>query len=119
VILVYPAFLRMPVDYYLDVMDPARHLSRPADYVSGYYRQGGGMEPEPDWQRILVLSDESERVWLIADEKNIPSWQRLQRTKAPDIRRVLLVDHRLAYEQRYGTMSMQRYDKRVGVNRNK
>ncbi len=110
-ILVYPAFLRMPVDYYLDVFDPARHLSRPAEYVSGYYRQGGGMEPEPDWQRLLGLSDESQRVWLIADEKNIPSWHRLRRTKAPDIRRVLLVDHRLAFEQRYGTMSVQRYDK--------
>lgn len=48
VVITYPSFLRMPVDYYLDKLDPAHTLPRPTEYASGYYRQGSGVEPEPD-----------------------------------------------------------------------
>lgn len=110
VLLVYPAFLRMPVDYYLEKFDPDKRLPRPAEYVSGYYRQGGGVEPEPDWQRLQALSRNSARIWLVTDEKNIASWERLRRTRAPAIRGLVSGNRRLVYEKRYATMTVQCYE---------
>jgi hypothetical protein len=112
VVLVYPAFLRMPVDYYLDRIDPANNLPRPNEYSSGYYRQGGGKEPEPDWQRLQTIAGNAQgRVWLITDEKPIPSWSRLNRVHAPAIRAELLEYRERSFSKRYATMSVERFDK--------
>lgn len=114
VLLVYPSFLRMPVDYYLEIFDPDKSLPRPSEYVTGYYRQGGGVEPEPDWQFLQTLSGNPQRIWLVADEKNIASWERLRRTRAPAIRAFLSGSRHLVYEKRYGTMTVQCYEARLG-----
>ncbi|HSC76280.1 MAG TPA: glycosyltransferase family 39 protein [Pseudomonadales bacterium] len=112
VLLVYPAFLRMPVDYYLDRLDPEKKLPRPVEYSSGYYRQGGGMEPEPDWQRVQYIAEHtSGRVWLITDEKKISSWSRLNRIHAPAIRELLLKNRQEKFVKRYATMSVEGFDK--------
>lgn len=114
VILVYPSFLRMPVDYYLDYFsdryDPQKKLPRPTEYASGYYRQGGGDEPEPDWQEIKRLTDSGARIWLLAEEKNNPNWRRLHRTHLPTIRSQLLQSRVPGYEKHYYSFSIQRFD---------
>ena len=110
VILVYPSFLAMPLAYYLDDCDPQHALPRPAEYASVPYRQGGGVEPAPDWQRLQQLAATGGRVWLVADEKPIPAWPRLNRIHAPQIRGQLLQQRALAHEQRYSTMTIQRFD---------
>lgn len=112
VVLVYPAFLRMPVDYYLDRIDLENHLPRPSEYSAGYYRQGGGIEPEPDWKKLQTIADSTEgRVWLITDDKLIPSWFRLNRVHAPTIRALLLRNREHGSNTRYATMSVERFDK--------
>ncbi len=110
VVLVYPTFLRMPVDYYLDQFDARRHLPRPQEYASAPYRLGGGVESAPDWQYLQMLSEKPVRVWLIAAEQQTAAWVRLQRTQLPAIRTLLARNHQLAYDAHYDTMSMQRYD---------
>ena len=111
VILVYPSFLRLPVDYYLDAMDAGRHLPRPQEYASAPYRAGGGVEPAPDWPRLQVSTQKAQRVWLIADEQNKPSDIRLQRTQIPAIRSLLLQQGKiLSYDWHYGDRTLQRYD---------
>jgi hypothetical protein len=114
VILVYPAFLRMPVDYYLDYFsvtyDPQKKLPRPTEYASGYYRQGGGDESEPDWLEIKRLTDSGARIWLLAEEKNNPSWHRLHRTHLPTIRSQLLQSRVPGYEKHYYSFTIQRFD---------
>ena len=112
VVITYPSFLRMPVDYYLDKLDPAHALPRPTEYVSGYYRQGSGVEPEPDWQRLHQISaGTTGRVWLIADEKSMASWTRLNRVHASAIRAQLLQNREIGFTARHMTMSVQRFDK--------
>lgn len=111
VILVYPSFLRLPVDYYLDILDPQNRLPRPSEYASGGYRQGGGVEPEPDWQRLQQFAGSEQRIWLVFDEKNIPAWSRLNRVHAPQIQTFLSQQRVPTYEKRYGTISVYRYDK--------
>lgn len=111
VILVYPAFLAMPLAYYLDDCDPQHALPRPAEYASAPYRQGGGVEPAPDWQLLQQLSAQGGRIWLIADEKPIPAWTRLNRIHAPQLRVQLQQQRALAAEQRYSTMTIQRFDR--------
>jgi hypothetical protein len=112
VVLVYPAFLRMPVDYYLDQIDAEEQLPRPSEYSSGYYRQGGGVEPEPDWQRLRTIAENSAgRVWLITDEKSISSWSRLNRVHAPAIRELLLKNRQQIFVTHYATMSVEAFGK--------
>lgn len=114
VLLVYPAFLRMPVAYYLDKLDTGKRLPRPLEYSSGYYRQGGGVEPAPDWQHLQQAVDNtSGNVWLIADEKPIPSWLRLNRVHAPALRQQLLQHRERKVSTRYATLSVERFDKPV------
>lgn len=113
-VLVYPAFLRMPVDYYLDYYDPQNRLPRPVEYSSGPYRQGGGVEPEPDWQRLHdIAANTAGRVWLVTDEKTHAGWSRLQRVHAPAIRTQLLYLHgrQPVFQQRHGTMTVQGFDR--------
>lgn len=110
-ILVYPSFLRLPVDYYLDKIDPSRQLPRPQEYAAGPYRAGGGVEPAPDWSRLQMLTRKAPRVWLILDEQNKASDIRLQRTQIPAIRNLLLQQGGvLAYDWHYGDRTLQRYD---------
>lgn len=114
VILMYPSFERMPVDYYLDKIDVEHALPRPTEYASGYYRPGSGAEPEPDWQRLQNIStNTSGRVWLITDEKTIPSWSRLNRVHAPAIREFLLKDRQRNFVTRHATMTVEGYDKPI------
>lgn len=110
VVLVYPAFNHLPLNYYLDQKDANHYLPRTSEFVSAPYRAGGGVEPEPDWKKVQQLSEHAARVWLIADEQNVPAWTRLLRTRAPEIRHALARNHRLAYQWRYQTFTVQRYD---------
>jgi hypothetical protein len=111
VVLVYPTFLRMPVDYYLDRFDPAHTLPRATEYASAYYRQGGGVEPEPDWQRLQnIAASTTGNIWLITDDKNIPSWERLNRVHTPALRKLLLKNSKLSVDVHYSTMTLQRFD---------
>lgn len=100
----------MPLNYYLDQKDANHYLPRTSEFVSAPYRAGGGVEPEPDWKKVQQLSEHAARVWLIADEQNVPAWTRLLRTRAPEIRHALARNHRLAYQWRYQTFTVQRYD---------
>lgn len=111
VVLVYPAFNRMPLNYYLDQRDPWFLLPRTQEFVSAPYRAGGGVEPAPDWQYLQRVNHNASRVWLIADEQDVPAWTRLQRTQAPAIRALLLQERVLAYHWRYQSISVQRYDR--------
>ena len=117
VVITYPSFLRMPVRYYLDKLDPAHTLPRPTEYASGYYRQGSGVEPEPDWQRLHQISaGTTGRVWLIADEKSMASWTRLNRVHVSAIRAQLLQNREIGFTARHMTMSVQRFDKVAAEN---
>lgn len=112
VVIAYPSFLRMPVDYYLDKFDPTHTLPRPTEYASGYYRQGSGVEPEPDWQRLQQIAANTKgRVWLISDEKPVANWTRLNRVHASAIRAQLLQDRDNAFTASHSTMRVERFDK--------
>jgi len=117
VILVYPSFLHMPVDYYLDRLDPAQALPRTTEYASGIYREGGGVEPEPDWWLLQVLTrNTSGNIWLVTDEKSSPSWTRLNRVHALALRKMLLKNRQLSMDVHYSTMTLQRFDVASDVN---
>jgi hypothetical protein len=111
IVLSSPAFENLPVNYYLDVFDVNRRLPRTTEYASASYRWGGGVEPEPNWQRLQALSNSSARIWLVGDEQQIPAWIRLKRTRVPAIRELLLRDRVLSYDWHFGPMCLQRFDR--------
>jgi hypothetical protein len=110
-LLVYPFFLRMPVDYYLERFDHEQQLPRPTEYAAGYYRPGGGQDPDPDWQTLQNISRSTHgRVWLIAHEDKLASTRALNRTHAPAIRKQLLTNRRQVYELRYLNLTVQAFE---------
>lgn len=111
VVLVYPSFLHLPLDYYLDDMDVNHHLPRAQEFTSTPYRAGGGVEPVPDWSRLQALTQNAPRVWLVLDDQNKPSDIRLQRTQIPAIQNMLTQQGKfLSYSWHYDKKALQRYD---------
>ena len=110
-LLVYPFFLRMPVDYYLERLDHEQRLPRPTEYAAGYYRPGGGQDPDPDWQTLQKISRSAHgRIWLIAHEDTLPSTRTLNRAHAPAIRKQLSTTRRQVYELRYSNLTVQAFE---------
>lgn len=107
-VVVYPAFLRMPVDFYLDRLDPLHALPRSTEIAGGPYRRGSGVEPPPD---SAALADLSQRVpgclWLVTREEQAPYWQRLQRIHAPLLRQQLAASRQLRREFHYDRLRVQ------------
>lgn len=113
-LLVYPSYSRLSLNYYLDHFDPDARLPRPIEYASGPYRAGGGVEPEPDWVTVHeLISNAPGRVWLVAVEMKQANWKRLNRIHAPSLRKQLqfLSGRKLTQRTRHGFITVERFDK--------